>query len=111
LDIKATVCLDAFNGSRVGAAFVDGDVLWQIVQVDSPLQKAPRSSQIKLGREKSTVSPSRSTARYRYFRLKVCNGAGCTSAMQRLLPIVGGGFPPAFSCHQISTLQTTAGGQ
>ena len=51
-DINASVGLGAFNGGRVGAALVDGDLLRQIVQIDGPLQKAPRCSQIPLGSEK-----------------------------------------------------------
>jgi hypothetical protein len=51
LDIGAGVSLDAFNGRQVDPAFVDGDLLWQVMQVDGPRQNAPRSSQIPLGSE------------------------------------------------------------
>ena len=51
-DVNAGIGLDAFNGSRVGAALVDGYLLGHAVQVDGTLQKAPRRSQISLGREK-----------------------------------------------------------
>ena len=51
-DIDVRVGLDAFNGCCVGAALVNGDLLWHIVQVDGTLQKAPRCCLISLGREK-----------------------------------------------------------
>ena len=66
-DVDAGVGLDAFNGGCVGAALVNGDLLWHIVQVDHALQEPPGRSQIALGREQKihrlAVSPSRSTAR------------------------------------------------
>src|ERR1035437_6409295 len=36
-DVDAGVGLDALNGRRVGAALVNGDLLWHIVQVDGAL--------------------------------------------------------------------------
>ena len=63
-DINAGVGLNAPNDRRVGAALVNGDLLWHIVQVDGALQKPSGSSQMRLAtRRKSTVSPTRSTAR------------------------------------------------
>jgi hypothetical protein len=40
-----------FNGRRVGAALVNGDLLRHIVQVDCSFQKATRRGQIALGGE------------------------------------------------------------
>lgn len=51
LDIGAGISFDAFNSCRVGAAFVDSDLLREVIQVDGPLQKAPRCSQVPLGSE------------------------------------------------------------
>ena len=51
-DIHASVSLDTFNSSRVGAALVDGDLLWHVVQVDGALQESSSRSQISLGSEK-----------------------------------------------------------
>src|ERR1035437_8156997 len=51
-DVYAGISLDAFNGGRIGAALVDGDLLWHIVQVDGPFQKAARRSLISLGSQK-----------------------------------------------------------
>ena len=51
-DVDAGISLDAFNGRRIGAAVVDGDLLGHAVQVDGTLQKAPRCCLISLGREK-----------------------------------------------------------
>jgi hypothetical protein len=51
-DIDASVSLDTFNGGRVGAALVNGDLLWHIVQIDGALQEPASRSQIALGSEK-----------------------------------------------------------
>ena len=48
-DVNTGVSLDAFNGGRIGAALVDGDLLWHIVQVDRALQKAPGCCLIPFG--------------------------------------------------------------
>ena len=48
-DVDAGVGFDTFNSGRVGAALVDGDLLWHIVQVDGALQEPPGRSQIPLG--------------------------------------------------------------
>ena len=37
-NIKASIFIDAFDGGRVGPAFVDGNFLGQIVQIDGVLQ-------------------------------------------------------------------------
>ena len=50
-DINIGVGLDAFNGRRVGAALVNGDLFWHVVQVDGTFQKSPGRSQIALGSE------------------------------------------------------------
>src|SRR5659263_674976 len=50
--IHASVSLDTFNSSRVGAALLDGDLLWHVVQVDGALQESSSRSQISLGSEK-----------------------------------------------------------
>ena len=63
-DADAGVSFHAFNGRRVDPALMCGDFHWHVVQVDGPLQEAPRCSHISLGCEKkSTVSSARSTAR------------------------------------------------
>jgi hypothetical protein len=36
-DVSSRVLVDAQDGSRLGAALVDGDLLWQVVQSDGPL--------------------------------------------------------------------------
>ena len=41
--------LDTFNGCGVGATLVDGDLFWQVVQVDGAFQKSAGSSHISLG--------------------------------------------------------------
>ena len=51
-DVDAGIHLDAFNGRRIGAALVDGDLLGHAVQIDGVLQKASGRSLIPLGREK-----------------------------------------------------------
>ena len=48
-NVNTGVSLDAFNGVRAGAALVDGDLLWHIVQVDNALQKAPGCCLIPFG--------------------------------------------------------------
>ena len=53
-DINTGVGLDAFNGRRVGAALVYGDLLWHVMQVDRPLQKPPRCGKITFGSEQKT---------------------------------------------------------
>ena len=58
-DVNTGVGLDTFNGGRVGAAFVDGDLFWYVVQVDGTLQKATSCSQIALGREQEVDSVAR----------------------------------------------------
>jgi hypothetical protein len=49
--IDAGISFDAFNGGRVSAALVDGDLLRHIVQVNGALQKATRRGQISPGSE------------------------------------------------------------
>ena len=50
-NVNTGVSLDAFNGGCIGAALVDDDLLWHIVQVDNALQKAPGCCLIPLGRQ------------------------------------------------------------
>jgi hypothetical protein len=50
--VDTGVSLDTFNGRRIGAALVNGDLLGHTVQVDGTLQKAPRCCLVPLGREK-----------------------------------------------------------
>lgn len=50
-DVNTGISLDAFNGGRVGTAFVDGDLLWHVVQVNRALQKPAGRSLIALGSE------------------------------------------------------------
>lgn len=74
-DARARVGIDALDGSRVGAALVDGDLLWHIVQSDGPMacsRKRRAAAWSRLARSrKSMVAPSRSTARYKYFHWPV----------------------------------------
>jgi len=51
LNIKAGVGIDATNGCRVGTAFVDGDFLWQTMQIDGALQVSSGRCQVTLGSE------------------------------------------------------------
>lgn len=51
-DVDTGVSLDTFNGCGVGATLVDGDLFWQVVQVDGAFQKSAGSSHISLGSEK-----------------------------------------------------------
>ena len=51
-DVNTDIPLDAFNGGRISAALVDGDLLGHIVQVDGTLQEPAGCSQISLGSEK-----------------------------------------------------------
>lgn len=63
-DADTGVGLDAFNGGRVGTALVDGDLLWDVVQVDGTLQNRRAAAMSRLVvSKKSIVSPARSTAR------------------------------------------------
>ena len=39
--VNIGVSLDTFNAGDIGAAFVDGDFLWHIVQADGSLKKTP----------------------------------------------------------------------
>ena len=48
-DIDTGINLDTFNGRRIGATLVDGDLLWHAMQVDCALQKASGCSLISLG--------------------------------------------------------------
>lgn len=50
-DVDAVVNLGTFNGDRDGAAIVNGDFLWQIVQVDGAIQEPPGRSRIALDGE------------------------------------------------------------
>jgi len=54
-DVEAGVGLEAFNGRRICSALVSGDFLGYILRVEAKSRLAVR--------RKSTVSPSRSTAR------------------------------------------------
>lgn len=49
-DIDARIGHDAIDGRRARAAFVDDDLLWQLMPTDGPFQKAPRCIQNPLGR-------------------------------------------------------------
>ena len=55
LNIKASVGVDAANGSRVGATLVDRDLLGQTVQIDGALQVAPRRNRCKVLRNWASV--------------------------------------------------------
>ena len=48
-DVDTGVSLDTFNGRRVGAALVDGDLLWHAVQVYGAFEKAPGRRLVPLG--------------------------------------------------------------
>ena len=50
-DVDTGVSPYTFDGRRIGAALVDGDLLRHAVQVDGTLQKAPNSGLISLGGE------------------------------------------------------------
>jgi hypothetical protein len=50
-DVDAVVSLGTFNGDRDGAAIVNGDFLWQIVQVDGAIEEPPGRSRIALDGE------------------------------------------------------------
>ena len=68
LDVHAAVGDQAPHGGRIGAALVDSDLLWHVVQVDRALEEAPRCCYVTVAvKRKSTVWPSLSTARYKYF--------------------------------------------
>ena len=51
-DVDTGVSLDTFDGCGVGATLVDGDLFWQVVQIDGTFKKSAGSSQIPLGSEK-----------------------------------------------------------
>ena len=67
LDVQAGLGLQALDGGGVGAALVDGHLLRGVVDVDRLGEKpaGAASSRLAVSR-KSTVWPSRSTARYKY---------------------------------------------
>ena len=50
-DVNTGTPLDTFDGGRIGAALVHGDLLGHIVQVDGTLQETSGCSQIALGSE------------------------------------------------------------
>ena len=45
--VQAGVVTDAIDGCGVGAALVDGDLLWLVVQVYGALKKAPGRRTVK----------------------------------------------------------------
>ena len=49
LDIKASINIDVVDSGCVGAAFVNGDLLWQTMQVDGTLQLALCCRLVSLG--------------------------------------------------------------
>src|ERR1700709_1071278 len=46
LNVRPRIVLDALDGSRIGAALVDGDPRRHVVQSDGSLQESPRSSAV-----------------------------------------------------------------
>ena len=48
-NVQAGVVIDAFDGCGVGAALVDGDLLWHAVQVYGAFEKAPGRRLVPLG--------------------------------------------------------------
>jgi allophanate hydrolase subunit 2 len=68
LDVHTAVGDQASHGGYIGAALVDSDLLWHVVQVvaHSKNRRVAATSRRAVMR-KSTVWPSLSTARYKYF--------------------------------------------
>lgn len=67
-DRRAGFSLNALDGGRVGAAFVDGDLVGQAMLADGAFQEAACRSHIAFGSQQEVDGGTiASTARYRYF--------------------------------------------